>query len=101
MRLGSWPPLLPPAPPRPARPASFTPSHGARRGGPGAGRAQHSCLFFLLVEEKRNLVSILCFKSKISPQTYNPRAGRWALTLPGGAGNPSSVTSAGDALSGS
>lgn len=69
MRLGSWPLCCRPPSVHPAWPASFTPSHGERSGGQEAGRAQRSCLFFLLVEEERNLVSILCFKSKISAQT--------------------------------
>lgn len=70
-------PLLPtrprvhaPTQPAPGLAASFAPSpRRAPRGGPEAGRARRACLFFLFVEEKGNLGSILCFKSKISPQT--------------------------------
>lgn len=69
MRPGTSLPLLP-AQPVLGLASSFTPSpQRAPRGGPEAGRAQQACLFFLFVEEKRSLGSILWFKSKISPQT--------------------------------
>lgn len=65
-----------------------------------AQRQEGPRLFFLWVEEKRNMVSILCFKSKICHQSTDLRHTPWCLhPSQNECGNSSSMTSSGEMLS--
>lgn len=77
MALGTHrPPVLCP---RPGLQPSSPPQRALRCSPEGRRAQQPRCLFFLLVEEKRNLVSILCFKSKICHKFANLKHTPWPL----------------------